>query len=690
MTTPSLPNVDLLVNELTSRLADPQSSQPPSLWHVTGPSSAGKSTLLRRLADKLGDAGLLPVFVSPPQGAPDAGPAALVEVGAALKECQAIDGKLDTFLGERSWPRKLEIFRGWFGEHGPKLVLLLDEPSAWPPAMGGEEHFAHRTRDIVRLLSAEVRCRKIITGPLSEPTPTTVTRILQPASEPVAWLSNTQIWGGLSSNAHSVRDVLGPRLASHTPLEIRLLVGLNAVDEDSFETLFRGPGVSRREISRHLANAISRKRSFQPLMRLWSKLSLVRRPFDEGILSALGVNALDSTCSNILRNCLLYSEGNQVILHDTLRSDARAFARLIPQREAAQAHQTLASLYKRRFEQLRSDPRAVRRALIEEMEAFHHASQSGDIGNLRTFFVDQLEFLGRTLSRDLRRYSDAVRVFERAVKWDAQEDYAHHYLAFNLDVQGIEPKRVEHHYREAIRLNPRWSWWRSRLISFLITRGRLDEARREWDDTLDVLGLPHPNADPNVYHDLHLWIARLLIHRGQLSFAEDVLNQIPKTLPEDEPILRAVQRRLAILLDVRKNGAVFPVTIPYERWWQGPHLSAQQHPNGDRLFKWIPGRVDAVFNEEVILLVAEPPSGANSRPLYGTLKMNMRVFEKSLLDEVGRRIVPGRFVELGYYGKAPKSKLVIRIHPLVSGLEPDLPPPFPDPGRYLKSRGRSS
>src|SRR5690606_4074472 len=135
--------------------------------------------------------------------------------------------------------------------------------------------------------------------------------------------------------------------------------------------------------------------------------------------------------------------------------------------------------------------------VLAEMEAFHHASKSGDqalCDELRVFFVVQLDALGRRLSirarREQRRelYGAAATIFERALELDPGDDYAHHYLAFNLDVEGKDAQRVEEHYRQAVELQSNIVYWWSRYVTFLITRGRMAEARRAWDDALDALG----------------------------------------------------------------------------------------------------------------------------------------------------------------------------------------------------------
>jgi len=95
----------------------------------------------------------------------------------------------------------------------------------------------------------------------------------------------------------------------------------------------------------------------------------------------------------------------------------------------------------------------------------------------------------------------------------------------------MEVNLVEQQFLRAIEIDPSHAWWWSRYISFLITRGRTTDATNAWGDCLDALDLPTANADPRVYENLHLWVARLLIHRGQLDFARQVIDAVQSSPP---------------------------------------------------------------------------------------------------------------------------------------------------------------
>ncbi len=196
-------------------------------------------------------------------------------------------------------------------------------------------------------------------------------------------------------------------------------------------------------------------------------MALVRGPFSEKFLDTLPYfTRLDAQTEDILRYCLLYQRNEgEFILHEKLRDEAKKW---LDDKKKQQIHTDLAEFYTKEFERKNDIT-----ALSDEMEAFHHATaarQKDILNRFRPFFVDQLDELGHALSRT-KRYAEAVEVFERAAQWDNNDDYAHHYLAYNLDIQGIEVKRVEEGYCRAIELNHRHVWWHSRWVCFLITRG---------------------------------------------------------------------------------------------------------------------------------------------------------------------------------------------------------------------------
>jgi tetratricopeptide (TPR) repeat protein len=685
---PALPEVEKIVKDLAPQVL----KTPPgedAIWQIWGPATGGKSTALRLLGEHLAAEKLFPILVGPPGRTLDAGPSALVEAAVGLKQHAPVDGGLEKIRADSTWSDKISSVLEWLKGVEDKAVLLCDEPGEWPSTSPEDIHFAACAEEVAHALLGSLTCRRVVAGEL----PTGMRSIrrvpLSPCSSPEKWLKDGDIWGDLAPAARALIDCIdADELAKRSPLEIRLLVALVELHSQEYIAKLWATRPVRRDISRALAAAIESQddSSCSFLKRAWRCLALVRRCVSEDLLEKVVGPAPDSRSDVLLRNCLLYPDGMGFMLHWSLRLDARDRRFWSDEAQEQDVHRQLALHYSARFNQRHQagDPRA----LLDEIEAFHHATMSGDdalAASLRPYFAAQLDALGRTLSRDFKKYRQAAGVFERACRWEPTDDYAHHYLAYNLDIVAERTTEVEAHYREAIRLAPQHAWWHSRWITYLVTRGRSANAKSAWSEALDALGLPDLNADPWIYENLHLWVARLLVHRGQLDFAEEVLRAIPTFVLNQYPRLKAVERRLDSLLEARRVGSVFPLNIPSDLWWSSPHLCAERRSPDSTLVRWMPGRVDSIEDGEVHLHVAEPPAKPGSSPNYGFLSIPVAEFDRWSLDRRAHELAAGQFLELAWYGK--DADPLIRVHPAISWEDRDLPPLLPDPSRYLRADG---
>lgn len=679
MTAPRLPRVDDTLRALAPEIG----RTPPgesALWQVSGPATAGKSALLSALRETLSGRGLCPVLLRPPLASFDSASAVLADLAGGLHAHGLVNGQIARWQEPAPFAEKLRTALGWLEDTADRVVLLIDEPGRWPSRSPEDDRFSAHAREVARALTGRVRCRRVVAGPPSEADLSPVRVIhLQRASEPGPWLCDRATWGPLADAAEELWCRAGDRLAPLSPLDLRLLVAITFVS--SVETALQALGdpAGRRAFARELARRLDADAHFRPATKTWARLALLRRPFDEALLAVLGATGLSADVQAIVRACLLYEEEGKLVLHETLRLDAREHGWL-GGAEERDTHSTIAHHYADAFQ--------ARGSLADELEAFFHATRAADarlLAELRPLLSDQLDAMGRELSRVNRDYTGAVRVFERSLEWDPENDYAHHYLAFNLDVQGTEPARVEEHYQRAIALAPENTWWRSRWVSYLVTRGRTAMARQAWDDALDALALPDPDASPEIYENLHLWVARLLIHRGQLDFADHVLRGIPSEIKHRHPGLRSLARLLSRLIEARAARAVFPLSVEVARWWDGPHLAARRDREGRALARWLPGRIDAIDEGVVSLLVAEPPGSGGASPRYGHIDISRAEFDRASRDERSEDLSAGRFVELAFYGDAEEP--VIRVHRPGPFRDEDLPPLFPDPARYLRTAG---
>jgi tetratricopeptide (TPR) repeat protein len=636
MSVPHLPQVEALAQALTEEILRTPASA-TGLWQVSAPAGAGKSRLLAHLQRNLDRNSLVPVLVAPSFRSLDAGPTALVQVGVGLKERGRINGQFDNLTEPgRPWSEKILGIQRWLSDQRTDVVLLCDEPFLWSSEVSEEAHARAHSLEVFRALVEAAPCRRVVAGFLP-PEFRGHTRRPRTLGTPPEALGEAyaRSWGDLAATAAELLVALGdwPSRRSVLELDLRVACAFAAGTADVIRWL---PEVATaRDAARFLADALGRRADLAAVCRTWARLALLRGPFDRELLGLLDETPLSGPQACLIARGLLVADGSILSMHEVLRAEGRAREWLSQEQRGRTQHQ-LARFCKDCF-QSRADQNDSR-AILDEIEAFHHAASAPDRTTLtafRAFFVDQLHTLGRVLSREVRDQEGAVAVFERAVEWDSEDDYGHHYLAFNLDVLGRSPQRVEEHYLQAIALDPLNVWWRSRWINFLITRGRVPEARAAWNAATDALGLPDQDADPRVYESLHLWVARLLVHRGQMDFAEKILRGIPPEVFLEHPGLRAIQRRLRFLVEAARTRVVFPLTIPPERWWQGPHLCALQTESGKTLRRWLAGRIQEMDDDGVHLVVAEPPGDQGGAAALLEQVLQLRGFRPLLEGRTG-------------------------------------------------------
>ena len=272
---------------------------------------------------------------------------------------------------------------------------------------------------------------------------------------------------------------------------------------------------------------------------------------------------------------------------------------------------------------------------------------------------------------------DAVRAYERALAHDAEDAYAHHYLAYNLDILGREPERVGREFNAAIDGDPSHPWYHGRYVCFLIARARMTEARAGWERALVDLSYAGAPKSLGYYRELHAQVARHLLARSQLAFAREVLNDVPEEARE--PWWRALDQLRVCLEEDRDDRLVFPPTLALdERWSAEPHFAAPDDCEA-AVFRWRPGRVVARDENAVLLHVGEP-DGEVTRIV--TLRLDEDTLEA--WGVTTRELSFGTFVELIEYDDGTKQ--VERWDAKSASFTgiPDLPRLFPFPDRYLR------
>lgn len=110
----------------------------------------------------------------------------------------------------------------------------------------------------------------------------------------------------------------------------------------------------------------------------------------------------------------------------------------------------------------------------------------------------------------------AVEVYERLVAARPDDHRAHFGLAYFLEPYGGRAEEREHHFREALRLDPDQPAYHLRLVQHLIDGGKLDEAR-------EALHEAHEAIPRNPLLDAEE--ARLALHSGQPDEAERLYRE---------------------------------------------------------------------------------------------------------------------------------------------------------------------
>lgn len=679
MASPRLPEVEELVERLTAEIVDHPPADHPA-WRVDGPATAGKSAMLRALAASLRERDLVPLLVAPPARAPDAGPLALIELAAGLKDAELVNGQTDVLMdGQVPLVDKVGLVRDWLAEYRDDIVVLYDEPAGWPDRSDQPGPFAEHARLVIDELVRDLGCRRVVTGD-----PPGAMRFLRSdrigeASEGLQFL-RSDAWGPVAEAAEDLAQVGGERLAGLSPLQLRLLVAHVAVSSpDEVASWLLVDRSSRRAISARLRDALSERPAFHDLLRAWRRLARIRRPFSEDLLLET-VKDLSESSGQLLRHCLLFSVGDLYVLHETLRRD------VIDADEDPAAFRdqlrALASYYRT------STLASPGGGLLSGMESLFYAARAGATELLdRPFFADQLDLLGKTLSYELCDFGGAADVFARATELDPNDDYAHHYLAYNLDLLGREAERVERHYRRAVELNSQHPWWQARLITFLVTRGRSAEARTAWDAALDELASADHTEGSRLYETLHGWVIETLLRRGQLDFAQAVAADIPQAARTESPKLTALIRRLRAQQLAETEGAFVPAELLRPRWWtQGPFL-LQRRLGEDRpllLRRWLAGRIEHIDPDGIEIRVRDVPIGSEETPPTASVRMALERFDVLSRDWPSSELSAGRFVEVGLYADDDGDQTIqmVRVHPERAWEDETLPPEAAPGDRY--------
>lgn len=623
---------------------------------IVGPEGCGKSTALELAGAQIVKKGGRTVSLAFPRTGDDA--ALVVLAGLAAQLAPYASDLVQTIKDPKlSWDDKLAA--SVLTLEKSDATLLLDDPAG--NAFGSiPSVFALRKHALGSAFQSLARTKMIVAA-RSSPIGDRVA--LETRSRPAAILKSPA-WTGTLSPAAAALIKIQDDLTRYSPLEVQLAIAAVAqgAAADSIG--------SRRWAPAELVQRALAGDENVELRSVVGRLALCRTEMDDALLESLGARKLSAPSRIVLENVLLLRTPKGRLLHEMIGGPARKSSWL-DAGERQGAHRAIAKWHHGRFVAAAAKTDIVL-ALRSEIEVIHHLTEAGDADAVlaaAVFFPEQLDALGKALSV-AHRYENAVTAYERALDYDVEDAYAHHYLAWNLDVMAQDPDRVLTEYSEARRWQDDHVWYHGRRIAFLVTTGRVDEARDAFGEALAALP-----ADSNVASELHRPVAQLLLHRGQVEFATYVLEDARPHSAATE-WFRTLSQLLADLQDASEQRVVFPPEVDEQRRWDGPHL-LNDEGDRERVTRWMPGRVTS--SDEIGLRVRFADRDATGAVRYAY--RDISAGELTGMTGSDLHLPAGTFVELLELAGGKTSLL---SWPRGRRKMPGLSPIFPPPDRYIR------
>lgn len=634
---------------------------------LVGAPSSGKTTALAGVATRLASAGWSTFRTSMPSG-DDAGPLALTLLADQVGSGKVIRNAATT------WASKLDATVAATRERAQTAPVLvtLDDPLFEQPAMIPTPFTEHAT-SLIGALSGIDNVAFIVAS--SRQVPQSWGQLVRLEVETAAECVLAAFNGGpFATAAKQVRQLGIDQLAKRSPAEVCLLVAI--------------------EKSQHQGKAAFDAK-MPPLMLLqqaldaWGpdarralrQLAVLRTPFDDQALDEL-LEGVPASIDAMIRDVIVHRTEAGWVVPEIV---GRAVKPTAWQRDRAsvddpaerRAHEVARAYHQRAFAKAASSD-VLLSSIRYELEELHHLTQLNDAAAIfarSVYFVDTYDALGKRLGQlgvrahgdDQRRlFESAVTAYQRSLDLDDTDAYAHHYLAYNIDWLATDAARAETHYLRALELRSDQVWHHGRWISFLVTCGRVLEARDAWSSAMEEFGDDRPAW---LFDELHRQIARLLLHRGELDFAKLVLDDLSDDAASSS--WARAERRLFDRLDqAARDQLVFPSSVDPARRWDGPHLVHAEARSSVK--RWWAGRIETWLDGEVVLRLAEAPDR------FGRKTLPASEFRK-LVGVPLRRVPAGTFIELVHWRNSKQ----IFVQPGEVD-DVDLPLVIPPADRYLR------
>lgn len=180
-------------------------------------------------------------------------------------------------------------------------------------------------------------------------------------------------------------------------------------------------------------------------------------------------------------------------------------------------------------------------------------------------------------------------------------------------------------------------------------------------------------------------IAMLLLHVAETQLAGELLDWVPDEFRQDPHYRTLVQFQRG--MDAARRGCCFfPLNVPPDRWWLGPHLLPNVDEDGREITEWYSGRIEFVDREVVNVHAGLAPDDPSSSPRQFRMNIPFDKFNGWVRggSEKASSLEEGRYVEIVVYG-GDRDNPYIATHPNV-----DIKLPLPalafDRMRYLKRK----
>lgn len=672
-----------------------------AVTHLTGAVGSGRTSVLRLASEEVKRKGFIPIFLRTS--------AAEIETGAIVLseaiDCIASDDLSHEESGSLrdphvKWSEKFDLVRRKIDQHAEKYVILCDEPARWfrSGVSEIEDTPDHYAKQLSKWVFERSKCRRIVTGAVPSGLPSFESAGIPKVDDGQFLLNQSEMWESAADLARQIAHSASRSINYRSVMEIRLAVAWAWLFSPKEATRQLRSEASVPTLLETLLDSIEERAPDSERWRYFctalARMALARTEIKLPVCDRLAAD-LSEPDRDILRICFCEEWPGSVSLHPLVRYEVLRRARdrrhpqnqqlwRLPEEQRIHTHECL-------YES--ANHVSPGRSYRNDLEVLHHGALSGKLidleSDVRLHFVEQLQQIGRYLSYDHREHRPAAEVFRLSLKFDEENAYSHHYLAFNLDWNAEERDQVETHYQEAIRLQPDHPWWRSRWISYLATRGRNKEAKIAWRQAVDDLSVAEDTSPDWIYLSLHRWVARWMLHWGNLGLADDILKSIPPDLASDASISR-LNRLLQSLRLAEQGIAVFPLSITPDRWWTpSGHTGLPIELEGCRLSAWYPARVEMLDDDRFAYLALGIPTGSGPTDVeVEEYRLDRALVDQLAVDFAWNDLAVGRFLELGHYGEFGLKR--IGMHRATELVDPDLLPLVPPPDRWFRKTMEAS